>query len=246
MHFAGTKNVHPAGVAMCTAMPDESGGRSLPAIVLAAGLSTRMKAFKPLLRLSGELLIHRVLGCLRESGVIGEILVVTGHLAAEIEAAVGTRGARTVFNERFADGEMLSSVQTGIRALPADGRGFLLAFADQPVRPHSVRAIVEGFQSANAPLSLPLFGGKRGHPVVISQSLAPAILALASHQTLRAVVQEHLSRAAMIPVDDPWVLEDLDTPEDFARAQSRLGAEPAEVMGSVSNGGGHAHQVGHG
>src|SRR5262249_20174905 len=134
-------------------------------------------------------------------------------------------------NPRYATGEMLSSLRAGIDALPPDTRGFILAFADQPaVSPatlssllsawnsaHNSSTATEESRSARGDLILPTFNGNRGHPVVISSALIPEIRALHEGDSLRSVVHRHLASATFVPVDDPAVLEDLDTPEDFAR-----------------------------
>src|SRR5262249_10312801 len=100
----------------------------LPAIVLAAGLSTRMGDFKPLMRLAGVPLIERVIESLQASGSVDDIFVVTGHRGTDVAAAVGGRGVKVMFNENYAEGEMLSSVIAGIGALPEKALGFVLAF----------------------------------------------------------------------------------------------------------------------
>jgi molybdenum cofactor cytidylyltransferase len=203
----------------------------LPAMVLAAGLSARMGKFKPLMMLEDRPLLEHVLHSLKHSGVIGQIVVVTGHRHAEVDAAVlGRAGVRSVFNERYALGEMVSSIKTGIAALGnLEGtRGFVLAFADQPaVLSETIGALVRAFLAGNAPLAIPLYQGRRGHPIVLSALLAPEVLGLRASETLRTIVHRHLDRAAIVPVDDPWVLEDLDTPADVARARARYAAPPA-------------------
>jgi molybdenum cofactor cytidylyltransferase len=125
----------------------------------------------------------------------------------------------------------------GIGVLPKNAVGFLLAFADQPaVLPDTVRELVSGFlqmrgksgavgpAKARTPnlLALPVYRGKRGHPVVISSALIPAIRAIAPGDTLRTVVHQHLGSALLIPVEDSSVLDDLDTPEDFARVEAKV------------------------
>jgi molybdenum cofactor cytidylyltransferase len=186
-----------------------------------------MLAFKPLLPLAGKTLILHALESLQSSGVIGPILVITGHRSAELQSMLPPT-AKPVFNPDFATGEMLSSIQTGIRALASQNPqnpppAFLLALADQPaVLPETVRTLVAAFfePAPPPPLVVPIYHGKKGHPMVISWALAPAILALPSGDTLRSVVQCNLPQARMMSVPDPWVLEDLDTPEDFVRVQS--------------------------
>ncbi len=207
----------------------------IPAILLAAGLSTRMQAFKPLLPIGGQPLLHHVLCALLDSAAIHPFLIITGHNAAQIEASVAafpfhlTRSTepsvlQCVFNPQYATGEMLSSLLTGIAALPTDAPAFLLAFADQPaVAPATIRLLVERFhsQAPPPPLVLPVCQGKRGHPVIISSALISEIRALAADESLKTVVYRHLIDAALVSVDDPSILEDLDTPEEFARAQQR-------------------------
>ena len=206
------------------------GHAALPAILLAAGLSARMGAFKPLLPLAGQPLLLRVIDALRDSGVIGEILVVTGHRAAEVEAVLAGANVTTVFNPDYEHGEMLSSIRAGISALFDRGKpppGFVLAFADQPaVLSATIRALVEAFGAKNPPLALPQYAGRHGHPLVLSAALMPEIAALAPPETLRTIVHRHLPRAVLVTVDDRSILDDLDTPEDFARLQAAYHASP--------------------
>jgi len=192
----------------------------LPAIMLAAGLSTRMGAFKPLLRLGKLTLIEHALRALHSSDSISEVLVVTGHRSEEIRNHLdGRPGTRIVVNDTYDSGEMISSVQRGISAFPPESPAFLLTFADQPrVQPQTISSLVHSFFKTKPPLVLPTHAGKRGHPIVISTALAPEILALRNPETLKTVVQRHLPSALMLPVPDPTVLEDFDTPEDFQKA----------------------------
>jgi CTP:molybdopterin cytidylyltransferase MocA len=201
----------------------------LPAVVLAAGLSSRMGDFKPLMPLAGKPLVHHVIDSLRASGAIGDVVIVTGHQRQRVEHAVaGLAGVRVVFNPIFAEGEMLSSLRAGLAAIERAGpmpAAFFLAFADQPaVGPATIAALRKAFLAQPAvPLALPTHAGKRGHPILLSAALIPEIAALGENDTLRAVVHKHLASASLVEVGDPAVLEDLDTPEDFARAARRAG-----------------------
>jgi CTP:molybdopterin cytidylyltransferase MocA len=181
-----------------------------------------MGALKPLLNLGGKTLVARVIASLQESGMIGPIVVVTGHRGLEVARAVHSMGVRVVYNENYAEGEMLSSVLKGLEAVGDGCEGFLLAFADQPaVLSATVCALVLGFREKKAEMALPEYLGKRGHPVVLSAKLIPAIRALVPGETLRNVVHNNLAQATLVKVDDASILEDLDTPEDFARAEKR-------------------------
>jgi CTP:molybdopterin cytidylyltransferase MocA len=197
---------------------------TIPAILLAAGLSSRMGRFKPLMSLGTRTLIEHVLASMRGSGVISQFIVVLGHRGAELRAALtGLPDIRFVENPRFAEGEMLSSVQAGVAALPPEAAAFVLAFADQPaVASATIAALVQQFRRSPVPLVLPTYQGKRGHPLLISAALSAEILLTSDPDTLKTVVYRHLEKATMVEVADPSILEDLDTPEDFARAQARL------------------------
>jgi molybdenum cofactor cytidylyltransferase len=130
---------------------------------------------------------------------------------------------------------MFSSVRAGISALAERGRGasgFVLAFADQPaVLSATIRTLVEAFHANTPPLAIPQHAGQRGHPLVISAALMGEIVALGPTDTLRTIVHRHLANAALVNVDDRSVLDDLDTPEEFARAQAAYGAPPPDTSG---------------
>jgi molybdenum cofactor cytidylyltransferase len=199
----------------------------LPAVVLAAGMSTRMGQFKPLMELGGEMLLHRVLAGLQASGAVGPIIVVTGHRGREVAAAVAEMEmVQTVENKGYAEGEMLSSIRAGLSAVPAGAAGVVLTLADHAaVRAETVGSLVEEFQKSRPPVVLPVYRGRRGHPLVIAAELLPEIRALGASETLRTVIHRHLSEAKLVAVDDPGVVEDLDTPEDWARAEARCRSE---------------------
>src|SRR4051812_23604976 len=94
----------------------------MDAIVLAAGLSSRMGAFKPLLALGGVSLVERVIAAVSGSGRVDRVVVVTGHRASEVAAGV-PMGVDVVVNAEYAKGEMLSSVKVGLRKIIDFGGG---------------------------------------------------------------------------------------------------------------------------
>ncbi len=197
----------------------------VPALLLAAGLSSRMGSFKPVLELGGEKLVVRVIRSLLESGRVSEVIVVTGHQREKVEEAVGSmERVSCVFNPDFAAGEMVSSVRVGLGTIQRKGVGaVVLSFADQPAVASQTVTRIIGMMSPDAPLVIPTFGGKRGHPLLLSRELFGEILQLRPDETLRTVVHRHLQRAALIEVNDASILEDLDTPGDFERMRRRYG-----------------------
>jgi molybdenum cofactor cytidylyltransferase len=192
---------------------------SVAAVVLAAGMSRRMGRPKLLLPFGEKPLLARVVENLLSVSDISPIVVVTGHNAQEIREAVREYTVNTAHNPDYAAGGMLSSVQTGVRALPADGGAFLLALGDQPmVRPDTLRALLSVWRDTGAPIVRPVYDGKHGHPILFSARCGPEILALPAEATLKDAVVRHAADIRDVVVMDPAILADIDTPEDYARA----------------------------
>lgn len=206
-------------------MSEADGGR-IAAVVPAAGMSRRMGRLKPLLPFGDKPMLARVSENLAAAGA-APVIVVTGHAAPDIVAALRASGSRDAnggdllcaHNADYAAGGMLSSVQTGVRALPEDAEAFLLALGDQPmVRPATLRALLRARRETGAPIVRPVHGGRRGHPVLFDARCAPDILALPAGATLKTYVTQRRAEAVEVAVDDAAVLADVDTPEDYQRA----------------------------
>jgi CTP:molybdopterin cytidylyltransferase MocA len=192
---------------------------AIPAIILAAGMSQRMGRFKPMLPFGDRPMLARVVENLQAAEYFSPTILVTGHAMQEIMPVLSVYRIAFAHNPEYAMGGMLSSVQTGVRALPENCPAFLLALGDQPaVHPDTLRALVERFRSASAPITLPTFGGRRGHPVLFAAQCASEILALPAEATLKTVVSRHEAEIAEVLVPDEAILADVDTPEDYERA----------------------------
>ena len=198
----------------------------ISAVVLAAGLSARMGRLKLLLPYGEHTVIEQVVSVLLSSPV-DEVLVVTGHEQAAVESALARWPVRTVFNPDYAMGEMLSSVQVGLRAVAADSRAMMLAVGDMPAIERKVAAqLVAAY--ANLPESselsgrcpdefvyIPSYKLRAGHPVLAPRPYWPAILALPPGANLRSLWRAEGTRIQWVAVDTPSVLRDMDTPEDY-------------------------------
>ena len=111
---------------------------------------------------------------------------------------------------------MKSVNQAGIRALPEDARGAMLFLVDHPVfRVSTVESLVSGI--SGGAIAVPVSEGRRGHPVLFSRDVFEEILDLDSHQGANVVVRRDPKRVVEVPVDDPGVLLDIDTPDAFER-----------------------------
>ncbi len=197
-----------------------SGNASCPgdvaAIVLAAGRSSRMGDFKPLLPFAGRTLIGHVVASLRAAGVT-RIHVVTGFNAEALAPEIDRLGVTRAQNADF-DRGMLSSVQAGVASLPADTEAFLLMPVDVPlVRASTITRLLDAASADEAAVLYPAFRGERGHPPVIRRALFAEILAFDGAGGLSALLARREAEARNVAVFDWGCLEDMDRPEDHHR-----------------------------
>ncbi len=196
----------------------------IAAIVLAAGLSRRMGRFKLTLPWGETTVIGQVVGTLQAAG-LGEIVVVTGHRADAVRAALTGTCASLVHNPEYATREMLSSIQAALAALHGStAPAALLCLGDQPqMEVATVQAVlIAGAADDWGGIVIPSYQMRAGHPILLPRWLWPEILACSG--TLRDVMAAH--RAAdtrYLTLDTPTILADLDTPADYeAAADSSL------------------------
>ena len=191
------------------------GGGAVAGIVLAAGRSRRMGRPKQLLPLNGVTMIECVVTRIRPH--VDLLVVVIGHAAEQVAAALRTRGVRLAVNDDV-DRGMLGSVKCGLRAAGSAWRGFLFCLGDQPGLTDPVlRTVLSGAASSGKGIVIPTFSGRRGHPVYLSRRYYDPILGLDESLGLNAVTRSHPADTLEVPVAEPAVLEDMDTPDDYAR-----------------------------
>jgi CTP:molybdopterin cytidylyltransferase MocA len=202
----------------------------LSALVLAAGLSSRMGRLKPLLPLDpqgGQTPLGLCVGLFRAAGM-GEVVVVTGHRCDEVGPAARAAGARVVHNPDFALG-MYGSIRAGVAGLPPDTDGFFLLPADIPlVRTGTVRLLARAFGHEPVSVLLPVFAGRRGHPPLLGRELIGRI-----QDSADQVEAEQPERVREVQVADRFILQDMDTPADHAACAAELASRdwpsPAEA-----------------
>ena len=193
----------------------------IQALILAAGFSTRMQAFKPLLPLGGLSVLARCVLNFQRAG-IDSITVVTGHRHQEIAEACSQLGVQWVHNPDPGQG-MFSSVLTGLASLPDQAEAFFLLPVDIAlVRPWSMRQTVYCADKEHPLVAYPCFQGRRGHPPLISTQLQKAIAEHTGSGGLRPVLQRFEDKALNVETWDRNVLEDMDRPEDLARAEHKV------------------------
>lgn len=188
----------------------------ISAIVLAAGQSTRMGQQKMLLPWGQTTVIGKVVSTLSEAGV-HDIHVVTGGSRNALEALLQEYEIDFIFNKDYSNGEMLTSVQIGLRYM-GELEAALIVLGDQPqIESNVVQAIVERYLLTQNKIIVPSYKMHRGHPWLIEKSYWKEILNLTPPLTLRDFLNMHNEVIDYICVDTPSVIQDLDTQSDYTQ-----------------------------
>jgi molybdenum cofactor cytidylyltransferase len=183
------------------------------AILLAAGSATRFGSDKLLHRLPHGVPIAVQSARHLRAGFAGKVIAVIRPEAGELGELLRAEGCEVLRCEQAAEG-MGASLACGVRAAAADG--YLVALADMPfIRASSVEAVHDALQKG-APLAAPYFRARRGHPVAIAARFRDELAALRGDQGARHVISRYASEIVKVPVGDPAVLRDIDTPGDLA------------------------------
>lgn len=205
----------------------------ISAVVLAAGTSQRMGQPKLLLPFNGERVIEHVVRTVTAADV-DEVIVVIGHRRAEMEQALAGLPVRVVFNPDYAWGEMLSSIQAGLKAASPATIAALIALGDQPrVSVATLNRIAAALREGGDRICLPTFDGRRGHPIGLPRRFWSEVLALERGSSLREVIRRHQSATVEIPVPDDAVLLDMDTPQEYAGLLARAAPKSHSINASA-------------
>lgn len=201
-------------------------------VVLAAGESRRMGQLKALLPFGSRTVIEQVLQPLLDAD-LSEVAVVLGHRAGEIAALLEPLPVRLLYNTNYQLG-MTSSVQVALRSLDPVPDAYLLALVDQP---HIGLQVIQQLLAAHARtrrgLVIPVWQGKRGHPLLLAAAYRAAVLALEPDQGLNVVTRGFAHDTLELPIETDDVLRDMDYREDYEaelqrwRSRSALPGAPS-------------------
>lgn len=198
---------------------------SVSGVVLAAGRSSRMGRPKQLLPLGGEPILRHVVRSACASR-LSEAIVVLGHEAERIAAAVGDLGQRTVLNPDYASGQS-SSLRTGLAALSSGSEAVLFLLGDQPgVTTEVIDRLITAYQRTGAAIVVPEYGGVLGNPILFDRELFGDLRTVTGDTGAREVVRANEARRLAVPVDGIAPPPDIDTPEAYAALLAAWGAPP--------------------
>jgi len=157
------------------------------------------------------------------------VIVVVGADAEKVEAALAGLPVELVRNRAWREG-MSTSLRTGIGALRPEIAAVLVVLADQPaVTSGLLQELVERYRATQAAIVAPFYRGRRGNPVLFDRSLFPMLLAVRGDRGAREIIEQHAKQIERVACDDPAVVQDVDTLEDFEAAtrSARRGRDPS-------------------
>ena len=183
----------------------------LGGLILAAGRSSRMGDFKPLLTVGGRSMLRRVLDMMRAAGA-DPVCVVTGRQSEDITAHLAGEDVIFAHNARFAETQMFDSLCIGLRELEGLCRSVMICPVDVPsASADTARALL----GRPGDFIRPVMGSRPGHPVVLSGRAIPLVLGYGGSGGLGGAVGALGLSVTDVPVSDPGAFMDADTPEDY-------------------------------
>ena len=197
--------------------------RSIAALVLAAGRSSRMGGANKLLAEIGGRPLVRIAVEEALASQARPVIVVTGHQRERVEAALAGLPVDFVHNPYFADG-LGTSLKTGIAALPAQSDGVIVCLGDMPqVDAAMINRLIGAIDPAKGALiAMPTIEGQRGNPVVWSRRFFPDLMAVEGDVGARYLIGRYTEAVAEVPLSGKAALTDVDTPEVFEAVKAEL------------------------
>ena len=189
------------------------------AILLAAGRSSRMGTFKPLLPFGETTVIRSCISKLRDGGV-QNIVVVVGHRADDVKNSLDDLSVNFALNPDLESG-MSASIACAVKESPNETRAVLIALGDQPALPAKVVRAVLNEWSLGSKLVKPTFEGRGGHPVLIDLQFRSELINLGPGG-LRAFFEGNRDQLRTIAVDSPLIARDIDTWDDYRELHKEI------------------------
>ncbi|NVO00501.1 MAG: NTP transferase domain-containing protein [Geobacteraceae bacterium] len=193
----------------------------LTAIILAAGYSSRMGAFKPLLSFGGTTVLERSIELFRSAGII-DIRVVIGHRGNDLLPLLKRLNVQPLLNDHYREGMFTSVLTAAVSLTPENGAFFLLPVDIPLVKRETVELLARSFEKSGKGILYPTCRGDRGHPPLIATTYREEIMAWDGYGGLKSLLMRHEADAAVIECEDEGILLDMDTPEDYEQLRDLL------------------------
>jgi len=196
----------------------KQGKLQIAGIVAAAGLSTRMGNFKPLLPYASHTMIQSTVASLKNAGT-QHIIVVVGHRGDEIARRLaGMEDVKVIYNPNYQEGDMLESIQLALQTLEDGWDAAYVLPGDMPaIATDTFKRVRTSMEKTDAWVVFPTLNGRKKHPPLIARHCFPSICRFCGDGGLRMALQQFDKQTVYIPVDDVGCSIDVDTPADYAQ-----------------------------
>lgn len=197
--------------------------RPIAGVILAGGASRRMGTPKALLSIAGETFLDRLIGLF--VSMCEPLVVVLGHDSVRVRGGLqGPSRAVFIINPDPNRG-MLSSLQCGLAALPENTAGVIFTPVDFPTfHAATLVRIATTFHEGGSDVVIPRYRGAKGHPVCVSSRIVRELLRLPSTAQARELIRDYRGHTRFVDVEDPGIVADVDTPDDYAKLLSAQAA----------------------
>jgi molybdenum cofactor cytidylyltransferase len=170
---------------------------------------------KALLTVHGRTFVENLISILSKR--CDPVVVVLGHNPEPIRRVIGD-SATIVINHKYNLGQF-SSMQAGLNAVPGNIDGLIFTLVDHPdPAPSTIASLI----SSEAPISIPVYYGRKGHPVYFRRDVLTEFLGMSADSQASVVSRRHAMETRLVPVDDPGILDDIDDPEALRHFRERL------------------------
>ena len=198
--------------------------KQVAAILLAAGQSRRMGAFKPLLKFGERTVLESCINYLTDAGA-DPIVVVLGHRSEEIRKHINSNRVRFAINSDPTS-EMSESIAAGVAQVPDSADAVIISLVDYPAIPASVVMALIAEWSRGVRLVKPTWQGCGGHPVLVDLGLRAELERLDPEQGLKGLFAKYQTSVSRIEVETPYVARDIDTWDDYRALYAEIFGEP--------------------
>jgi molybdate transport repressor ModE-like protein len=181
------------------------------AVIVAAGMSSRMGDFKPMLNIGSISIAQRIIMTFRQAGV-ERIVVVTGFNAETLERHLSHLGVVFLRNENYRTTQMFDSAKIGLSYMQGKCHDILFTPVDIPLFTANTVSLL---MDSGSELACPCFHGERGHPMLMSSAVAGRLISDSGEGGLQGAISRCGAELELIDSDDPGILHDADTPEDY-------------------------------
>lgn len=184
---------------------------NIGAVIVAAGMSSRMGDFKPMLNIGSISIAQRIIATFHQADVT-KIVMVTGYNALTLERHLANNGVIFLRNENYETTQMFDSAKIGLKYMRDKCDKVLFTPVDIPLFTANT---VTTLLNSGAELACPVCDGKTGHPILISSAIIDKLLADSGERGLQGAISRCGVEMTQVEVSDQGVLHDADTPDDY-------------------------------